>query len=66
MSKCIDYLQIEISYGLSVLRFVLWTGQMNTNYAVLVIADKMVCGILGILIIKRSLNKGVLILLEEK
>jgi hypothetical protein len=40
---------------------------MNTDYAVLVIPDKMsFCGILGILIIKRNLNKGVLILLEEK
>jgi hypothetical protein len=40
---------------------------MNANYAVLGIADKMsFCGILGILIIKRNLNKSVLILLEEK
>jgi hypothetical protein len=40
---------------------------MNTNYAVFVIADKIsFCGILGILIIKRNLNKGVLILVEEK
>jgi hypothetical protein len=40
---------------------------MNTNYAVLVIGDKIsFCGILGILIIKRNLNKVVLILLEGK
>jgi hypothetical protein len=40
---------------------------MNTNCAVLVIADKMsFCGRLGILIIKSNLNKSVLILLEEK
>jgi hypothetical protein len=40
---------------------------MNTNYAILVNADKMsFCGMLGILIIKRNLNKGVLILVEEK
>jgi hypothetical protein len=40
---------------------------MNTNYAILVIADKIsYCEIVGILIIKRNLNKDVLILLEEK
>jgi hypothetical protein len=40
---------------------------MNTNFALFVIADKIShCGILGILIIKRKLNKDVLILLEEK
>jgi hypothetical protein len=39
---------------------------MNTNYALFVIADKMsFCRILGIMIIKRNLNKGVLILLEK-
>jgi hypothetical protein len=40
---------------------------MNTNYALLVIADKMsFCGILGVLIIKGKLNLDVLILVEEK
>jgi hypothetical protein len=45
----------------------LWIGQLNTNYAVLAIADKILhCGILGMLIIKRKLSKDVLILLVEK
>jgi hypothetical protein len=40
---------------------------MNTDYAILVIADKITfCGILCILIIKRKLNEDVSILLEEK
>jgi hypothetical protein len=39
---------------------------MNTDCAVLVIADKISHGILGILSIKRKLNKDVLILLVEK
>jgi hypothetical protein len=40
---------------------------MNTNFALLVIADLIsFCGICGVLIIKRKLNKDVLILLVEK
>jgi hypothetical protein len=40
---------------------------MNTKYAILVIANKIsYYGILGVLIIKRRLNKDVLILLVEK
>ena len=40
---------------------------MTTNYAILDIEDQIYfCGILGILIIKRKLNKGGLILLVEK
>jgi hypothetical protein len=40
---------------------------MNTNCAILVIADEISCrGIFGILIIKRKLNTDVLIMLEEK
>jgi hypothetical protein len=40
---------------------------MNTKYAILVIADKIsYCGVLGILIIRRKLNKDVMILLVEK
>jgi hypothetical protein len=40
---------------------------MNTKYAILVSADEILfCGILGILIIKRKLNKNVLILLVDE
>ena len=40
---------------------------MNTNYAILDNTDEIsVCGIIGILIIKRKFNKGGLILLVEK
>jgi hypothetical protein len=40
---------------------------MNTNCVVLLIGDKMsFCGILVTWIMKRNLNKDVLILLEEK
>jgi hypothetical protein len=40
---------------------------MNTNYAILVIANEITfCGILGILIIKRKLNEDVLVLLVKK
>jgi hypothetical protein len=37
VSKCGDHLQIDMSFGLSILTF----GQMNTNYAFSVIADKI-------------------------
>jgi hypothetical protein len=40
---------------------------MNTNCAILVIADKIWhCGILGILIIKRKVNKDMMIGLAGK
>jgi hypothetical protein len=40
---------------------------MNADCGILVIADKIShCGILGILIIERKLNKDVLIILVEK
>jgi hypothetical protein len=56
-----------ISFVLIILRKLSWIGQMNTNCAIFVIADKIShCGMLGILIIRRKLTNDVMIGLDEK
>ena len=67
MSKFVDHLVSD--------RYVIWNEYIaisvmdwsdETNCAVLDIADKIYfCGILGILIIKRKLNKGLILLMEK-
>jgi hypothetical protein len=55
-----------VSFGLIILRKLLWIGQMNTNSAILLIADKIShCGIVDILIIKRKLNDAMIGLVEK-